>query len=283
VCGAVDRRPLYESNGYVIVECAACTHAFVEHMPSDAELDALYAESEESFLGSGGAGPMAAYLGDDDARFFAFYADRLDAIRRAKIGKDARIFDFGCSQGAFVATLEKKGFRNVCGFDLSAASVAKGRARWHSDLRTGDFDALVHENVARFDLVHAANVLEHVKDPFRTVSQLKRLLAPGGQLVVSVPNTRSLQVKIAKTRSPVIDPPHHLQYYGPTSLRRLVERAGLTVTRVRSEFWQPASDLYLNMKGVPLLLARAVRFGMVVPGIGINAFRLGGVVVLFAR
>jgi SAM-dependent methyltransferase len=283
VCDATEHRPVYDQHGYTIVECISCAHGFVERMPTDAELDALYTESAESFLGSGAARAMAAYLGDRDDRFFAFYADRLRAIARTGAAQDSRILDFGCSQGAFVATLEKKGFRNVCGFDLSATSVAEGRDRWGLDLRTGDFEDFVTENAERFDVVHAGNVLEHVRDPLSIVKSFRRLLASGGHLVTSVPNSRSLQVRLAGTRSPVIDPPHHLQYFGPSSLSTLISRGDFEVTRVETEFWQPASDLYLNMKGIPLWAARVVRHAMGVPGVGINALRLGGVVVLWAR
>lgn len=283
VCGATERRPFCTANGYAIVECLACSHAYVEAMPSEEELVKLYsATTSESFCGSGLAGPMAAYLGDDDERFFAFYADRLRAIEQSGAGKAARILDFGCAQGAFVATLAKKGFRQVTGFDLSAELVAEGRDRWQVDLHTGRFEDFVAGREGSYDVVHTANVLEHVREPREILTQFRRLVGAGGKLVLSVPNARSLQVRVAGPRSPVIAPPHHLQYYGPKSLRRLVTGAGFEVVRVETDFWQPASDLYLNMKGVPLWVGRVIRHGMAVPGVAINALRLGGVVSVLA-
>jgi 2-polyprenyl-3-methyl-5-hydroxy-6-metoxy-1,4-benzoquinol methylase/Zn ribbon nucleic-acid-binding protein len=282
VCGATERRPFCTSNGYAIVECLACTHAFVDAMPSDEELATLYRDTSESFHGSGLAGPLAAYLGVDDRRYFAFYDDRLRAIEASGLAMDARILDFGCAQGAFVATLAKKGFSRVTGFDASAEAVAEGRDRWGLDLHTGSFKDFVAARGDTFDLVHAANVLEHVRDPREVLAEFRRLVGAGGKLVLSVPNARSLQVRIARTRSPVIAPPHHLQYYGPKSLSRLVTEAGFHVVRVETDFWQPASDLYLNMKGVPLWVGRVIRRCMGVPGVAINALRLGGVVSVLA-
>ncbi len=283
VCGATGRRLLYTVRDYRIVECTSCSHGYVETMPTEAELAALYSETAESFLGSGGAGPMAEYLGDDDERYFAFHADRLAELERAGIHAQARVFDFGCSQGALLATLVKKGYRNVMGFDRSATAAAQGRARWNLDIATGDFADVIAKHEGTFDIVHAANVLEHVIEPKAVLEDLKRLLTKSGRLVVSVPNTRSLQVRVAGTRSPVIDPPHHLQYYGPRSFERLVSAAGFSVLHVATDFWAPASDLYLNMNGVPLWVGRAIRRGMMVPGVAINALKLGGVISVIAR
>jgi SAM-dependent methyltransferase len=281
---STESRPLFRVRDYAIVACRICTHAYVENMPSDAELAELYKETADSFLGSGGAGPMAAYLGDNDRRFFAFYADRLDAIARTGVGKAGKILDFGCSQGAFVATLRKKGFTNVIGFDRSASAVEQGRKRWQLDLHSGSLEDFIAAHAASFDVVNLGNVLEHVPNPKALLADLRRLVRPsGGTLALCVPNTRSLQVRVAGTRSPVIDPPHHLQYYGPQSLARLVSSCGFSVTRMKTEFWQPASDLYLHMKGVPLWLGRTVRYGMGIPAYGINALKLGGVIAVLAR
>ena len=277
-----ERRPRYRVGAYTIVECTSCTHGYVEAMPTEAELAELYRETADSFLGSGFAGPMAAYLGDDDERFFAFHADRLAELARAGASPATRIFDFGCSQGALLATLVKKGYPKVVGFDRSASAAADGRARWNLDIETGDFAAFVARHAGTFDIVHAANVLEHVVEPRPILVELRRLLAPGGRLVVSVPNARSLQVRVAGTRSPVIDPPHHLQYYGPASFARLVTSAGFSITHLATDFWAPASDLYLNMKGVPLWAARAIRHAMRVPGFAINALELGGIISILA-
>lgn len=284
VCGARERSPFYRVRGYAIVQCRACAHGFVETMPSEDELERLYSEeAAESFLGSGLAGPMAAYLGDDDQRFFAFHADRIRQILRAGAKPASRILDFGCSQGALAVTLRKKGFTNVLGFDRSAAAVAAGRARWGLELVAGVFEDFVAAHARSFDFVHAANVLEHVVDPRAILVQFRELLRPSGKIVISVPNSRSLQVKLAGTRSPVIDPPHHLHYYGPESLARLVTEAGFEVTEVATEFWLPASDLFLHLKGIPLWAGRAVRHAMAIPGVGINALKLGGVISLLAQ
>ncbi len=274
---------LYAVRGYRILECTSCAHGYVETLPSEQELAELYSDAAESFLGSGLAGPLAAYLGDDDDRFFAFHADRLAHISRAGAVPASRILDFGCSQGAFAVTLRKKGYVDVIGFDRSEAAVEAGKKRWGLELVSGNFDEFVARHERTFDIVHAANVLEHVVDPRAIVVAFRRLLRPSGRVVLSVPNTRSLQVRVAGKRSPVIDPPHHLQYFGPSSLARLVSLAGFEVTELATEFWQPASDLYLHLKGVPLWMGKALRHGMTLPGIGINALKLGGVISLTAK
>jgi 2-polyprenyl-3-methyl-5-hydroxy-6-metoxy-1,4-benzoquinol methylase len=82
------------------------------------------------------------------------------------------------------------------------------------------------------DVVTLMNVLEHVSAPFELLCQLKRILKPGGLLVIDVPNNAvvSLRGRLLG-RWPVLDLGEHINHFEPATLDRLMVRAGFTPMR----------------------------------------------------
>lgn len=81
----------------------------------------------------------------------------------------------------------------------------------------------------RCDVVVLGEVLEHLDAPGRALRGLQQLLAPGGVIVITVPNAFNLSViaKIAVRNENVH--PEHVAYYSPSTLTRLCESASLTI------------------------------------------------------
>lgn len=285
VCEAQGVRPWLKVDEYQICRCQSCTHGFVANMPTESDLRDLYSSdaSDDDFLGNVFADTAADMLDATDAAGTSYYADRLRLIRRLAVPSDATLLDFGCAMGGFLQTLAKVGEHRSTGFDLSASLVQKGRDRWGLDLHSGDSHAFLSSRKSAFDVVCCFFVLEHVPDPRATLAMLIEAVKPGGFLVLAVPNAGSIQVLLSGAKSPIVDPPHHLQYFTPESLTRMLEREGLDVQTQDTVFWSGESDLYLHEKGMPLRLARWIRMGMAVPGIPINFLGLGGVVNAVAR
>ena len=95
----------------------------------------------------------------------------------------AAILDVGCGVGQVVRTLNEKGFQ-AHGVDVSAPNIAAAESSLCSiyDGRTLPFPD------ATFSAVGAFNVLEHVEEPIVFLDEMKRVLQPGGRMVVSSPN-----------------------------------------------------------------------------------------------
>jgi SAM-dependent methyltransferase len=77
-----------------------------------------------------------------------------------------------------------------------------------------------------FDLAFANHVAEHVPDPVALLSELVRVLRPGGTALVAVPNAESLLARTFGAGWSEHDPSRHLQFFGPMALRSALERAG---------------------------------------------------------
>jgi len=100
-----------------------------------------------------------------------------------------RCLDVGCGSGGFGPLLRTR-FRFVTGVDLSLSLAREASARQviavNADLDDGELpyaDTCV-------DAVTCCDVLEHVFDPVRFVRRVCRVIRPGGQFAVSVPNIR---------------------------------------------------------------------------------------------
>ena len=161
--------------------------------------------------------------------------DRLQGFRGA-----GRLLDIGCSGGYFLAEARRQGWQGI-GMDLSheACLLAQraGLNAVHAESRHLPF------RDGCMDAVSLVNVLDHVADPLGSLLEARRVLAPGGVLVVRVPNAafhrpfiRLLSALGPWARSRRLDGLPILHLYGLTqhSLRSLMRRAGLDEPVVRN-------------------------------------------------
>jgi ubiquinone/menaquinone biosynthesis C-methylase UbiE len=110
---------------------------------------------------------------------------RLQMVRRHVDLEGKRILDIGCGVGAFVRRL-REFTPEVYGFDIDRESVTTGA----DELR--NLVLAVGEHMpypdASFDVIFLHEVLEHVDDDVATLKEARRVLAPGGRVVIFVPN-----------------------------------------------------------------------------------------------
>jgi 2-polyprenyl-3-methyl-5-hydroxy-6-metoxy-1,4-benzoquinol methylase len=129
--------------------------------------------------------------GADDP-WYQLVREELDLAR--DIG-GRRVLEIGCGRGGFACWLATRTPppAEVVAVDYSSVAVEKGRA--HALARgvngiswaTGDIQAIDQAD-ASFDSVFSCETIEHVPDPFKAVSELARILKPGGRLFLTAPN-----------------------------------------------------------------------------------------------
>jgi SAM-dependent methyltransferase len=96
-----------------------------------------------------------------------------------------RILDAGCGSGRNMADLALRG--PVAGVELASSSLEAARARGVGEVRSGSLEEPLPFADGAFDLAVALDVLEHLRDDRPAWSELARVVAPGGRLVVTVP------------------------------------------------------------------------------------------------
>lgn len=128
-----------------------------------------------------------AYASENESNLFNAHYERPEMIRLAGEVEGRRVLDAGCGAGPLSAALRDRG-AVVTGFDASAAMVDLARRRLGGDvdLRVADLGAPLPFADAGFDLVVASLVLHYLEDWAGPLAELRRVLAPGGRLLVSV-------------------------------------------------------------------------------------------------
>src|SRR5579871_727887 len=152
-----------------------------------------------------------------------------------------RVLDVGCGAGRFGEELRRQG-HEVTGIELIPAIADEAASRLDSvvcaDIETDELPWPAKS----FDAIIAADVLEHLADPWSVVRRLARLLVPGGCFIASVPNIQNWRIIRALIRGRwryrergILD--HgHLRFFTREGILDLFARANLDVIRCDAVF-----------------------------------------------
>jgi SAM-dependent methyltransferase len=138
-----------------------------------------------------------------------------------RVPPEAQILDIGCSGGALLSDLHNCGYKNLHGIDVSPAAIEICQGRGCAVVRVMDATQPDYPDNT-FDLVIAGDVLEHLEHADAALKQWRRILKPGGTLIVLVPAFMFLWTSHD-------DVNHHFRRYRLGQLRRDLGRQGFTL------------------------------------------------------
>jgi len=130
-----------------------------------------------------------------------------------------RILDVGCGSGLFLRALDGKAWQRF-GVETGAEASNLAAAVLGSDriLNGGLIEAQLES--ATFDVVAFWSALEHMNHPRSNLLEARRLLKPGGTVIVQVPNASSYQARMFKERWFALDVPRHRYHFSHTVLEK---------------------------------------------------------------
>jgi SAM-dependent methyltransferase len=180
------------------------------------------------------------------------------------------LLDVGCGDGAFLAAMAKRGWQ-VTGIDFDPVAVEAARNVHGLDVHVATIESVV-EGGASFDVVTASHVVEHVPNPVEFLSHCRRLLRPGGRMVLKTPNADSFGSRRYGRAWRGLEPPRHLHIFTLEALETSARKAGFAscnffTTSVGAEHILVASRLLARkrtsgpheLSRLELLESRAVR------------------------
>ncbi len=166
-------------------------------------------------------------------------------LQRHACGSD-RALDLGCGDGHFSGVLAGA-VTAVTGADVAEAALTRARRR-HPGLcfERVPFDGELPFEDGAFDLVWASEVIEHVADTARWLSEVRRVLAPRGRLLVTTPSHS--RARLARYGIDAFSPPlgDHLHLYSRRSLTGLLDEFGFALVVVRAAGGRPLRRLLLG-------------------------------------
>jgi SAM-dependent methyltransferase len=214
MCRGTDLGPEFTSTqGFDIVRCRGCRLVFTDARKAPPPSE-LYPAFEQT---------------DTPAQRSARQALSLFTLQRARLVEgvkpSGRLLDYGAGAGGFARFMAGRGFDTV---GLEPYSLGTTLEEKNLKLVRAPL-AQVKASLGTFDVITMWHVLEHLEQPVELLKELASMLAPGGALVVSVPNFASWQSRVFTGGWFHLDPPRHLLQFEPDTLEECLRRAGFGI------------------------------------------------------
>jgi 2-polyprenyl-3-methyl-5-hydroxy-6-metoxy-1,4-benzoquinol methylase len=223
ICDNSTSSPYFTAGKHVFEQCTRCGLVFV----------ANFTEEDISYKGNQYFVERNAYVQRWD-EFCAMFEQLLFKIMHYK--RQGNFLDIGAGVGALLHVAGKHGFITY-GVEVSEWASSYARDERRLNVRTGLLQSAVYP-ASHFDVIVINHVLEHVPAPLELLEEVHRILKGDGLLVIGVPNIGSIMSRILRERWPSLRPEEHRWHFTPTTLRRLMARAGF------QEVWFEARDNY---------------------------------------
>jgi len=171
-----------------------------------------------------------------------------------------KLLDIGCANGRFMLNMRDLGW-HVQGVEFNEIAVSICRQQ-HLEVHHGD---LASANLAEnsFDLITARQVIEHVPDPNAFISDIARILKPGGRLHLRTPNSKALGRQFFNQYWFPNEVPRHLVLFTKENLEMLARKHGLvpvdTRIIVRTKFILRSLDYKYDFSDKPASKRKLLR------------------------
>lgn len=224
-------------------KCDKCGLIFLNPQPTQKELEKYYSRGKDDIYYS------YAPIRKDGfwikyARFFYKTSIEMPLLNRialypfsslvrgAKIVPKGKHLDVGCGGGQFLYELKRL---NPTGkyYGVEPGNFDEKDIKDHGiEFYKGTLEQ-AHYPDNFFDSITMNCVLEHTNTPSETIQELRRILKPGGSLIIAVPNSQSLAHKIFGKYWYNLDSPRHLFIFSKDTLKRYADRFGFKVEIIR--------------------------------------------------
>ena len=198
---------------------------------------------------------------DFDSQYAEHYNDYVHVpLFQLVDGTPKRVLDLGCAAGALGAELMRRFPRaSVVGIEAGRAAAEKAGTRLERVIRARleevSFTDLGFRH-GEFDTVIAADILEHLVNPWDLLVRLRPYLAPKAQIVASIPNIRNITVISSLLLGGRFDYDErgllditHLRFFTLEGIRRLFEETGYALERDMAIILPSLEGVYRSYQG----------------------------------
>lgn len=158
---------------------------------------------------------------------------RLNQINRYQHGN--KMLDIGCSAGFFLEAALARGY-DVQGVEFASAAIKQAAPSVQNKIVHGD----VHQELNRWqqtiDWVSAFDIIEHVYDPMKFLSDIKNILKPGGLLVMSTPDTGHFLRRLMGSSWSMLQPLQHTILFSRAAMKKLLIQEGFTDIKIEPTY-----------------------------------------------
>lgn len=156
-----------------------------------------------------------------------------------KFTQNGCILDYGCGTGEFLLEMQKSGWESF-GFEPAekAAKIAESYGlKMLKELTNID---------GKVNVITMWHVLEHVHHPNELLERFKKILIPGGYLIIAVPNRLSFDANVYQSYWAPYDVPRHLYHFVPRDMHRLLEKHSFLIEDHKMLYFDPWYNTLLS-------------------------------------
>ncbi len=228
---AMLRCPLCQSQGInlfnkypnrILFNCLNCNIIFVWPLPGQKYIKDIY-KTRKYYQNN--KDKIIGYRNYNNHRkiLTSYYFKKLNEIDNYKIGKKGKVLDVGCAYGFFLQAAKKWGWQ-VTGVDISPYAIKMLKKNKIKGI-VGDLRKIKFPQNS-FDLVTTFHTLEHANDPVSLLKEIKRILKPGGMILVGVPDQKCLLARLLGKKWHGWQHEPHLFWFDKKSLYLLLNSLG---------------------------------------------------------
>ena len=253
VCGVAPTPFAVDYQGFQLCRCPVCDLQFLSPRPTFEQLaEKVYNESYHSGTDT------SEQLSDSSRYQFERQFRTLEQL----LGHKGKILDVGCGNGTFLKLGQERGWSAYgCDIVLSPyVRTSKSFPLWEGRLLEIDFGS------DDFDAIRFNHVLEHTQNPLAELERSRELLRTGGVIYISVPNIAGISIHLKNLQSRLhlkkrrwrhYAALHHLWFFTPGTLTRLIEKAGLRVLHWETPVFKKEGQNALVESGLRQVLERS--------------------------
>lgn len=216
-----------------MTRCEDCGLVYLCPRPDGPGLDHYY---RDIYSGRGGEQMRRAQT---EGGIDLVNAARWGLLRKyVDMGPGDRLLDIGCGYGSFLSFMQRRAGCEIHGVDSDEGSIAAAVCREQGELRVGSLHEADYPD-GHFKLLVMLQSLEHMTEPLAVLREARRVLAPGGTLLVEVPNYGALLRSVFGRYWFPLLVPQHLVHFETASLARMLAAAGFEEPLLLRPSWSP--------------------------------------------
>ncbi|RLD20959.1 MAG: methyltransferase [Bacteroidetes bacterium] len=212
---------LVSGDQFNIDHCSDCGFRFTNPRPNDDELGKYY-DSDE-YVSHADEGNNLVNKLYKIARGFTLKS-KIKLINR--LSKNKQLLDVGCGTAHFLEYCQQAGWQ-ISGVEPN--DLARKQAEEKTNIN-------IHKDLSEiesgsYDVITLWHVLEHLPNLSETINELKAMLAPGGSILIALPNYEAYEEQRFKEHWAAYDVPRHLHHFNQNSLGNLLNKHGLKIAK----------------------------------------------------
>lgn len=212
---------------FALKACAQCGHRFIQAPFNPEQIKNLYTEYyPRASLESREA---AKKYRVPDLGSFECWLNGTKSAAFYWVAPKSRVLDIGCGAGQSLVYLKHLGC-NAEGVEADS-NVSAGALEMGLSVRIGVFDPRFYSSHC-FDFVTLSQVFEHVTNPEQTLIGIQKIMAPGGKVILSIPNAAGWGARLFGAHWIHWHIPYHLHFYSRKSLAILATKAGFRLATI---------------------------------------------------